>query len=177
MKRWGVVLGLLLFPLVLLARLLLAPVTLPAEADLALERYLALQNRKTGAGLAFLAAGRASRPQTLRSWWSARVVGDSARYRIDQNFAGTPLMPPLPARPGEITSAPGGIPLPYPPVEVWCVTFQANAYPADPPQPVLLVLHEDLYNGAWLVHELAERGLDRLDRLGCPDNLEGWPSD
>lgn len=173
MKRWGIVLGLILGPATFLAWLWLAPKGLPAEADRALERYVDLMHRMQGEELALRAAGRAAQPGAMRPWWSARVIGDSARYRVDLNFAGTPLAPPTPAAPGEITSAAGGIPLPYPPGEVWCVTFQAE--PAGAARPVLLARHEDLYNAAWLVHELAENSLAWLGRLRCPDGLAGWP--
>jgi hypothetical protein len=179
MTRWGIVLGLTLAPAAVLAWLLLAPAGLPPQARYVLEQYLDFQQRTAGEHLTWVAAGRAARPQALQPEWSARVVGNSARYLTTLNFAGTPQAQVAPSSAAELIQGDEGdrVAPPYPPTDAWCLTLRAAGNPAAPPRPVLLVQHADLYNAAWLVHEPSAAHLADFAAVGCPAVAgPAWPA-
>jgi hypothetical protein len=145
----------------------------PRNAAAVVRRYLALRGQ---AGELWTPADQASadRPWRFERVDSERVIGDSARYQTDLTFSspvteGTDSTPAASGIP--VTHAGGGaMPLPFPPRAVWCVWLVARAG-APPGQAgerlIFVALHEDLYVGAWLVHESSALGRQRLTHLGC----------
>jgi hypothetical protein len=58
------------------------------------------------------------------------------------------------------------VPLPYPPHDIGCARLERGAAPQ--PAVVFLAYHQDLYNGAWIVHEPAAPAVpDTLSAIGC----------
>ena len=124
---WLALLG-VLGPLLLAAAigLALARPGLPIAAQNALDDYLAQREPAQGsAALRAETAQPAAHPQAL----VAALIG--ASYGGSYYFAD------------------GGRPVPYPPVEVWCVTLAG----ANDSRTVFVAQHEDMYVGTWLVHE------------------------
>jgi hypothetical protein len=77
--------------------------------------------------------------------------------------------------PGELSSAGKGLrPLPFPPIEVWCV--QLGQIGQASPGVVLVVLHQDIYNADWILYEPAAGSVAELNailsRVGCEGNEE-----
>jgi hypothetical protein len=71
-------------------------------------------------------------------------------------------------------------PLPYPPTEVWCVLLRLGNGESGSSnvasRVVFVVLHQDLYNAAWVVHEAEMLSLSSdleadLAELGCASVL------
>lgn len=99
---------------------------LPVAAQNALDAYLAQQEPVSGgAALHVQTAQRAVHPQALVPALIRRSYGGSYYF------------------------ADGGRPVPFPPVEVWCVTLAG----VDTARTVFVAQHEDMYVGTWIVHE------------------------
>ncbi len=60
-------------------------------------------------------------------------------------------------------------PLPFPPVDAWCVRF--NAAKASKPRVVLIAQDNNLYNADWVVHEISQNNEAKqkalLAEIGC----------
>jgi hypothetical protein len=154
-------------PVAVTAWLIVSEARLPNNAQLVLKRYLARH------GLSALMVVRAARPANFAPEMSAAVIGDSARYRTDADFSGQQQseLDRLQSQTAYETfgydAQDPRMPLPYPPQEVWCV----RAGDGGTPTVLFVALHQDLYNGAWLVHEADTSALaEALPRLGCTLN-------
>jgi len=145
---------------------------LPVNARSALDNYIAYRRRIEGAALQTQLIVHASRPWNFTPKMSAVAIGDSARYQTAYGFSGQPLAIPTPGPPGTVDVlneyAPhpgdGRMPLPFPPEDVWCVrldTGQQNF------AVVFVALHQDLYNGAWIIHEPTSGLEEALSAIGC----------
>ena len=88
-------------------------------------------------------------PQNFRSEMSKMSYGDTPYYVTDQRTN---------------PNHPGIKPLPYPPNDVWCVKLKGT----DPMVPgvVVLALHQDMYNAAWVMHEVTDPDTV-LAAVGC----------
>ena len=58
----------------------------------------------------------------------------------------------------------GGMPIPYPPTDLWCVQLSSPEPAA--PKVVLAALHQDIYNAEWIVHEVTDPATV-LPAVGC----------
>lgn len=125
---WLCILGLAV-PLLILggAVLALQRPGLPLAAQQSLDDYLA-QPGVGGSEVVVQSVARAARPTAFTAQQSTARFGDA--YYFDPSGAGRPL--------------------PYPPTDLWCVTFRPGGEAAT----VLVALHEDLYTGSWFVHEV-----------------------
>lgn len=124
--------------------------------------------RQYADGRAVLRMARAARPWNLRPEMSATTFGRSVRYEVDYNSQAIQrTVPTVIGTPGlDRVQIDGQMPLPYPPEDVWCV--QLSTTREGQPHVVFVAYHQDLYNGAWVVHEPAVTGLaDDLAQLGC----------
>jgi hypothetical protein len=112
---------------------------------------------------------RAGRPWNLQPEMSAATFGSSARYRVIRDAAGLsrPVVLPSTGTPAsELYQSDSRMPLPYPPEDVWCVQLAQAA--TTRPAVVFVAYHQDLYNGAWVVHEPVTATLaESLVWLGC----------
>ena len=107
-------------------------------------------------------------PWNFTPQMSRASFGDGPYYRTTVNYQAitqpafpwtTPPLSPLAALPAR--------PLPYPPQDVWCAFLKSDD--DESPTLVFIVLHQDLYNADWIVHE-ASREPDPeliLARVGC----------
>lgn len=127
---------------------------LPASAQGLLDHYLAHTLPASPAAVA--AIDRAARPSRLAAGMAGQTFGASVHFQTDMGDAGI--------------EAGGLSPLPFPPVQVWCVLLKDGGPPAG--QVVLVALHEDLYNADWIVHQGADDASSvaaqhLLSTLGC----------
>jgi len=120
---------------------------------------------------------RASRPWNFGPELSGWTIGDSARYQTNADFSGNlrreATRSAAQAATAQLPSSAqdGRMSLPYPPEEVWCASLASD----ESRFVVFVALHQDLYNGAWIVHEpegaVASRELsENLSSLGCDLN-------
>lgn len=109
----------------------------PIAAQELLGDYVASHNRNTGQAESVQSLVRSSRPGAFTPVMSHITYGDGVYFGTTYAANGSP-------------GVPGSRPAPFPPVDLWCVTL---APPNGPPRTVLLALHEDLYVGAYILHE------------------------
>ena len=125
--------------------------------DTALSRYLVYFN-PIAHGVSVSTIVRASHPAKFTPEMSGPVVGNSAYYQTDVKYATN-------------DSNGGARALPYPSNDLSCVLLTGSS---GQQWIVFVVLHEDMYNADWLVHEARTtwpsdelRGI--LDTIGCSD--------
>jgi len=108
----------------------------PDKVVTAVYGYLRYQESSSQQAGAVQHIVHAARPWNLTPQMSKATFGNSVVYRTTTNY-----------------DAPGGggpRPLPFPPVDVWCVLLRQ----ADKAQRVVFVAeHHDLYNADWILHE------------------------
>ena len=174
MRRAIVVVLLALAPIAALLFVMADEVGAPSNhAQTALDKYLAYKHYT----LRLEQFDQASRPWNFTREMSAFTIGDSARYLTHADFSGNLRREATrfaaQAANSQVPSSAqdGRIPLPYPPEEVWCASLASD----ESRLVVFVVLHQDLYNGAWIVHEpegaLTSHELsENLSSLGCDLN-------
>jgi hypothetical protein len=115
--------------------------------------------------IAFVSAGQlevaaaepASRPWAFRREMSAHSYGTSTYYLVDTRYS-------------DIN---GSKPLPYPPVEAWCVHLRdvgSSGGVGSLDRLVFIAKREDLYNADWIVHVpigQASQQEEMLSIVGC----------
>jgi hypothetical protein len=150
---------LILLSLSLLITLAVGLVAVVGERDFVDMARAELMHYASGASVIRMV--RASRPWNLTREMSAATFGSSARYTTSRGASSRP------ATPGpDLLQGDTGRPLPYPPEELWCAQL-ANAGESRP-WVVFVAYHQDLYNGAWIVHEPVAALLDQSQAaLGC----------
>ncbi len=170
MRRSSALIILAAVPLAIggLVLLLARDAGLPRPARASLDRYVAFRGRE-GARLALRGVSPAQHPERFTEDLSARVVGDSTRFRVDANFDGALALPVDPLATQDLAAAApapawGEIPVPFPPASLWCVALQPGS---GAPELVFVAQHNDLYTGTWLIHEPAAGAEGRLPDLGC----------
>ncbi len=143
----------------------------PTSAQSALDQYLLYRQRIQGKTIRAQLIVHALRPWNFIQNMSAAAIGDSARYRTASGFGGQHTTP-SPASLGTVDvlhesaarSEDQRMPLPYPPEDLWCVQLDSEELN---PTIVFVALHQDLYTGAWIIHEPA-MGVDQtLSTIGC----------
>lgn len=139
MKYIWLALATLLTPVILLvaaAWLLYRPGPPIAGQEL-LAGYVAMHNRTTGQSESVQSLVHSRRPGAFAPALSHITYGDGMYFGTTYTTSGSP-------------GDPASRPAPFPPVDIWCVTLAA---PNSQPRTILLAQHEDLYIGAWIVHE------------------------
>jgi hypothetical protein len=84
-------------------------------------------------------------------------LGDSVVYQTDYDYGAA--------------ESRGGKPLPFPPVDVWCVLL-VRGEDSDATTGIFVALHQDLHNADWVIHrgwkDLSVREFDRMaSAVGC----------
>jgi hypothetical protein len=140
MKYIWLMLATLLTPVILLlaaAWLLYQPGPPPVAQEL-LAGYLSLHNRTRRQPEAVQSLVRSLRPGAFAPELSHITYSDSGYFGATYFVSGSP-------------GDPASRPAPFPPTDLWCATLAAA--PDGDAHTVLLALHDDLYVGAWIVHE------------------------
>lgn len=117
----------------------------------------------------------AKMPQNFRPEMSKVSFGNGSYYQTSYQYESfrsdvteTPYRPvtaPIASTPGlRQNYASGGMPLPYPPNDLWCV--QLNSADAKVPKVVMLALHQDIYNAEWVLHEVTDPAVV-MPAVGC----------
>jgi hypothetical protein len=153
--------------------------SLPVGAQARLNAYLRNPSTFPTQSLSVHRFIQASRPWNFTPQMSAATWGDSAYYRTTHGYWVTPVSTSFllwgsPTRSVDnLTYAGGGPrPLPFPPIELWCVLLRQEGQAS--PVIVLLALHEDLYNADWILHEPsgdAQAVAAHLAQVGCELDL------
>jgi hypothetical protein len=140
----------------------------PPAWEPALLAYIAYQKSQAfhPVTIRLISASHASRPWNYQRDIPEIVFGTNNYYRTDQ-----------PA-----VSEGGGMPLPYPPQDLWCLLVEVHpaAFASAKYQVLFAAEHLDLYNAAWVIHAplsaLSDPGLrQKLDRIGC-NRLDRLPA-
>ncbi len=163
--------------------------------ELAVEQYVFYRRAMTRRALTIEQYVEARMPQNFRPELSLRSFGDAVYYMTDQVYGAsstngnvwgmmesatptptvtsTPTVAPTAAPGITLTLVPtvpierwrgSGRPLPYPPNDVWCAKL--GSPDPDAPTVVLAVLHQDMYNAEWVVHEVTDPAA-ALRAVGC----------
>ena len=165
------VISLLVLPLVLLAvwvGMEVAERGSHARWRVELDKYLAYKSTSAGQ-VTVVRTARARRPWQFGAdgvraqILSQTTFGDQPYYRVDRTY-----------REGWN----GPRPLPYPPQQAYCVLLeQKHSAEGLGYMVVLVALHQDLYNAAWVVHEggeapYAAQFVAGLSEIGCDLRLD-----
>lgn len=100
----------------------------------------------------------ASHSENLTPDMSYKTISDSLVFQADEDFNGEP--------------GKGESPLPYPPIEVYCVVAHSSM---DQTEFFLIAMHTDGQNSAWVVHDLRVNGKmfrTLIERIGC--DITSW---
>ena len=160
----------LLAAIVTIGVLLVRAQDLPSEAQDALNQYI--QHRYSLSQPATVQRlVRSSLPGNFSAAMSRATFGDSVFFGTTYNYKVQPVN--LPGFPtitltDDWRSAGGSHPVPFPPIDVWCVALKETEQPA--PAVVYVAEHLDLYSADWLVHEPAGESkeiADALTKIGC----------
>jgi len=167
--------GLLLAALVFLV--MRGPGRAPETWQTALEMYLAYKDETVGETWVPAGTQKATAPTVFDVSTSSVTYGRGVYYWTDATYIRETPTPGVFGLPPKMSRRP----VPYPPTEVWCAVLdsgQGGSGPSHVTSRVIFVaLHEDLYNAAWIVHEVEELPLSRdlmvdLAELGCASILE-----
>ena len=125
--------------------------------DAALSRYLTYFN-PIAQGVRVASFVHATHPTKFTAEMSGPVVGSSSFYRTDVRYSGD-------------ANGSGLRPLPYPSSDVSCALLTGST---NKQWIVFVVLHEDMYNADWLVHEARTSWPNdelraTLDAIGCSE--------
>jgi hypothetical protein len=150
-----------LLPAVALAAWLLYDQRQPPAWQVELGKYIAYQERRAFMQITAQAVDRAGRPWEFGRDPGYMVYGDTPYYVTDFSY--------------QPSAGSGGMPLPYPPEELWCVLLKLESvHPFGSPklQLVFVARHQDLYNAAWVVHAASQPAdspelLHTLAVVGC----------
>jgi 4-amino-4-deoxy-L-arabinose transferase-like glycosyltransferase len=112
----------------------------------------------------------ASMPQNFHAKMSGDSYGNARYYQTAHRFGQTaqphPTFPLTATLPPTLTWSGylSGMPIPYPPTDLWCVELSSPDPAA--PQVVLVALHQDIYNAEWIVHAVTDPAAV-LPIVGC----------
>jgi hypothetical protein len=143
----------------------------PLGGQNVVEAYLAWRNQATLADWRAAESVHAARPTRLQSAWSTLTFSSDPYYltSADGGVAAPEALHTDDPTASHIGPSDSRRPLPYPPLEVWCVSLWSAA--AQEAATVLVARHQDLYNSSWIVHELGAAGAGEpsstLRALGC----------
>lgn len=127
----------------------------PDKVVTAVYGYLRYQESSSQQAGAVQQIVHAARPWNLTPQMSRATFGSSVVYQTTTNYD-------VPGRfglratatpwPREFSSRRGGLrPLPFPPVDVWCVLLRQAGDAS--PGVVFVAEHHDIYNADWILHE------------------------
>ena len=105
-------------------------------------------------GYAYTAHDKASRPQEFTPTMSDKTYSDTPDFHVYENYTGERVT--------------GGSPLPYPPLEVYCVKVQFGMVQSE---FFFVARHSDGVHSAWVVHTapgLWNTHKTFTDKIGCP---------
>lgn len=123
----------------------------PESWESALAAYLNYQTDVGGRPLTVTTATQARRPAVMDVTMSEITYGRGMHYAVHVAYETEPAEPsPISATLFPVASK---RPVPYPPVEVWCVQLAPTTEDARTDDLILVALHQDLYNAAWIVHQ------------------------
>jgi hypothetical protein len=128
----------------------------PAGWQSAAQAYMRYQATRYAIRLEILAAEEAARPWGFRPGMSSRSFGESTYYQVSTPYSGVN----------------GAMPLPMPPVAVWCVRLKVASDTSGPAARFVFVAkHQSLYNADWITHESpgesAQPPAEILAQIGC----------
>jgi hypothetical protein len=142
--------------------------------ELAVEEYVAYRRATTIPTLTIKQYAHARKPQDFWAEMSQRSFGNAAYYGTDRRYnQGDDHLTSVGVWPATITATivstqttgyGGGMPMPYPPNDLWCAQLSSS----DPAAPTVVVagLHQDIYNAEWIVHEVTDPATV-LPAIGC----------
>ena len=115
----------------------------------------------------------AARPWNLTPQVSKATFGNSVYYQTTYGYntpGGVGSRATATPWPREFSSQRNAVrPLPFPPVDVWCVLLRQAGEAS--PGAVFVAQHQDLYNADWILHEPAAESLPELSAIlssvGC----------
>jgi hypothetical protein len=139
MKYIWLALATLLTPIILVvaAAWLLYKPGPPIAGQELLAAYVTLHNRTTGESESVQSLVHSVRPGAFTPALSHVTYGDGKYFGTTYAVSGS-------------QGDPASRPAPFPPIDVWCITLAA---PNRQAHTILLAQHEDLYIGAWIIHE------------------------
>ncbi len=125
-----------------------------------LDKYIAYQAKNFSSRIDVIGIDHASAPWELVDYRQIVVYGDSVYYKTDINY-------------GQPQS--GALPLPKPPVDVYCIllTIHRSGSSVTPSSRlVYAVLYQDIYNADWVIQEVEQAPssaevLQMVSRVGC----------
>jgi len=141
---------------------------------MAVEQYVTYRRSTTIPTLTIQQVVQARLPQNFRAEMSKLSFGNAAYYATDRRYdQSDDHLTDVGVWPAAITATivstqttgyGGGMPMPYPPNDLWCAELSS----ADPgaPKVVLAALHQDIYNAEWVVHEITDPATV-LPAVGC----------
>jgi hypothetical protein len=151
---------------IVVALLLMRFQNLPDGAQAALSGYLQYrQPLLSPQTLSIAQAAYSGNPSRFHADMSGASFGDSRFYQTSYSYhaesvVNLTFVPTTPPQDSTLTLSDslkitafrsnGGIPIPFPPVELWCVALNEDA---KTPSVVFVAFHRDLYYADWLVHE------------------------
>ena len=145
---------------------------LPLGGQNVLGAYLAWRSQRTSADWRAAEIVHADQPTRLQPAWSTLTFSTDPYYLTSADGGVVALKSASTEDPGESHIGPSDSrrPLPFPPLEVWCVSLRSAA--TQEAETVLVARHQDLYNASWIVHELAvparaDEPSSTLSALGC----------
>jgi len=126
----------------------------PDKVVAAVYNYLRYQESSSQQAGAVQQIVHAARPWNLTPPMSKATFGSGVYYQTTTSYnvpGSFGLRATATLWPREFSSQRGGLrPLPFPPVDVWCVLLRQ----ADKAQRVVFVVeHQDIYNADWILHE------------------------
>jgi len=128
-----------------------------------LDAYVALKNKAASSAVEVQQVPYASQPWNFTAAMATAAYGDSILFPagIHQAKAITDTILSWQAPASETLTSWSGVPLIYPPDDLFCVLLHkrnaANVQAGERPLAVLyLALHRDLYNAEWVLHESPE---------------------
>jgi hypothetical protein len=169
----------------------------PAPWREELHKYLTYREQVFEDRLVVVASVRAAKPWRFERGMSSLLLGDSLIYQTDVHYdeVARETQPPSLAGPGNVVSytsltaeagyqsasrsaAPGDggrMPLPFPPVKVWCVLLNrpVGTDRSEARQSLVFVSqHRDIYMADWIVHQgedapFSPDFVEHVSRIGC----------
>jgi hypothetical protein len=142
--------------------------------QVAVEQYVAYRRSTAIPTLTIQQVVPARLPQNFRAEMSKLSFGNATYYATDWRYdqSGDHLTD-VGSWPAAITATMvstqatgygGGMPMPYPPNDLWCIQLSSPDPAA--PKVVLAGLHQDIYNAEWIVHEVTDPATV-LPTIGC----------
>ncbi len=163
----------LLAAIVTIGVILVRAMEFPSEAQSVLSQYVQYRYPMSEPATVERVV-RSSLPGNFSAAMSRATFGGHTPFRttysnraqpVNFNLPGSPTVTP---DPNAWRTASGGVPVPFPPMDVWCVSLKAMDQSS--PAIVYVAMHQDLYYAGWLVHEPegdAKEIAAALNKIGC----------